>query len=534
MFKDTATKPARPTAAGKEAINIKPCCPSKTSSTETLLPSTPLRNSQTTVESSDDHSAYQDVLVSATLPHPDLNKALPPVPLFFQEDLTMFPLPLPTGQQQAHPKTHQVPQQLTSEQQQESDFLTLLTQLEKALQHIPYALCGRAALYVWGYRSLSVTPPEKVSIICPDGNEEILLSWAKTQGWTSVVSSLRGCSFEVPLGNGKSKEVNVKTAQRMGLTLRGLVGGPEGTSGSGGSMPMAVKGTWAEAEKKVLKTQAAVVTLPALLGMLMEGFVTEVDPQSSYHQRQDPEADQQSSSRKRVEEAATIILWVLSRLVERGERLSQDQVPEAFLVPFLAGWPEAHGLFDELGVSTFDSCFEAIESDQLMRSRPESKLPLDAVTLAALEGVPPPVPMRNPGRMTMEVMMVQPTRTASPAASYKSQDTIALIENEIEAWNCLSLEEAAFAAAAETPTDERQASGSFETSSQVSEVSRVDSNPWASTGSSSTAPSTVSTVSSSQSASRPGERRIKCSPPPWNPAWDSRLQSKLVEYPDWI
>ncbi|KAJ4405166.1 hypothetical protein N0V85_004729, partial [Neurospora sp. IMI 360204] len=360
----------------------------------------------------------------ATLQPPaNINKPLPRLPRFQDP---MFPFPVtafapPSQGHDAQTKAKakaQVPQTPTVEnhqqREQETEFLTLLALLEKALRHTHYAVCGRAALYVWGYRpqqqhSSESPPPEKVSIVCPDGNEGIILSWAKAQGWTSVVSSANGCSFEVPIpsapvpGNGKEgkgeklKEVTVKTAIRMGLTLQDF----------GNEMPMAVKGTWAEAEEKmVLKTQAAVVTLPALLGMLMEGFVTEVSP----HQRQEQE---QGSRAARVEEAAKVILWVLGRLVERGERLSQDKVPEEFLTPFLAGWPEAHALLEELGVSTtFASAFELDQDEpQQPKSEPSPSLPLlDAVTLAALEGlplpsVPPPVPPKAPGRRTMRSMM---------------------------------------------------------------------------------------------------------------------------------
>ncbi|CCC07938.1 unnamed protein product [Sordaria macrospora k-hell] len=507
------------------------------------------------------------------------------------------------AQAQSAQQTHQ-PQTLKQQQQeaeQETKFLTLLSLLEKALRHTHYAVCGRAALYIWGYRQ---NPPENVSIVCPDGNEEIILLWAKTQGWTVVVSGVRGCSFEVTLPgkpgkDGKIREVTVKTAQRMGLTL-----GHDDLVKEGGIMPMAVKGTWAEAEKKVLKTTAAVVTLPALLGMLIEGFITEVNPRHHHHHQQhhhqsEPKAEPKSeaaardSSQKRVEEAAKIILWVLSRLAERGERLSQDQVPETFLTPFLAGWPEAHALLEELGVSTFDSHFDYHQDQDQADSQPKpeqksesesrSRLTLDAGTLAALEGLPfvPPIPPRSPKRMT-PLSQRAPERTTSAASaasvasslSCTSENTIALIQNEIESWNYLSLEEAALATREyETASPPLAASRlsrlsskvlTAETDSTAAETDLMTEmtesiNAWTTAYSSSSLATYTSTVpvvpalstagsscsskksksgsqlssSSVTSGSQSGRSTAKRVLPPWKSSWDERIVRK-GEYPEWI
>ncbi|KAK3955650.1 hypothetical protein QBC32DRAFT_367520 [Pseudoneurospora amorphoporcata] len=578
MFKDTATKPTAPTAARKEAVKIKRCCPGK-AITIGPLPSISLGNRRTSVEANKKFLQHPSPASAPTTSlsrpsPPDIYKPLPPVPLFQDP---MFPFPtaafIPQSQKgpsaKGYPPAHQPPAQTQTlkqqqqETEQETEFLTLLSLLEKALRHTHYAVCGRAALYVWGYRQ---NPPENVSIVCPNGNEEIILSWAKTQGWTVVISGVRGCSFETPLprkGDGKEgkvKEVTVKTAQRMGLTLGGhddLVGKEGGTM-----MPVAVKGTWAEAEKKVLKTTAAVVTLPALLGMLIEGFITEVA--NPYHQPETEAAVRES--KRRVEEAANVIFWIFSRLVERNERLSQDKVPEAFLTPFLAGWPEAHALFEELGVSTFlDQAFDRADEPQ---PEPEprcsgsaARRTLDACTLAALEGlplvpsVPPTIPPRSPKRMTPLM------------SSCKSKSTIALIEDEIVSWNCLSLEEAALATREDEETSSLQSAASLAASSRLSRASTAETTDlmaetaesikaWTTACSSSssmaTSISTVPTLSvsasttsscfskksgsqlSSLSAMSGWRSPAKRAPPPWKSTWDERMVDSKGGYPEWI
>ncbi|KAK3497384.1 uncharacterized protein B0T23DRAFT_410777 [Neurospora hispaniola] len=422
------------------------------------------------------------------------------------------PLAQQQQQQQQQPPPH-------GSEQQETDFLTLLTLLEKALRHTHYAVCGRAALYVWGYRHPSSdAPPEQVSIVCPEGDQAIILSWAKAQGWTSnAVSNAKGCcSLEVliPERDGKygrkARTVVVKTAERMG-----------GLGGTMLGMPVAVvKGTWAEAEKKVLKTQAAVVTLPALLEMLMEEFVTAVTHTHTHtHTHQ-----QEQQHTHQVEELANTILWVLSRLVERGERLYQDQVPEKFLTPFLAGWPEAHALLQKLGVLPMFEAFDRDgDRDDELHQRPG--LPLDTVTLAALEeGLQAPVPP-----------VLLPVRMASPAfscASASSEDTIAMIDDEIVSWMKLSLEQQ-----------------SVETGSSLG--SGVDSavessGMWTPAGSCSTVASSIASVPAlsfsayscsskkrgTQSSSGRSIKRVRV-PPPWKSGWNESFVRQR-EYPEWI
>ncbi|EGO52048.1 hypothetical protein NEUTE1DRAFT_141955 [Neurospora tetrasperma FGSC 2508] len=469
--------------------------------------------------------------LAASLPPPDLKPRLPRL----QDPMPPFSVSAFAPQSQGPPKetqTKPLAQQQRQQQQrqqgseqQETDFLTLLTLLEKALRHTHYAVCGRAALYVWGYRHPSSdAPPEQVSILCPEGDAPIILSWAKAQGWTSnVVSSVKGCcSFEVPIPErdgkygGKVRTVVVKTTERMG--------GLGGTMGAG--MPMTVvKGTWAEAEKKVLKTQAAVVSLPALLEMLMEGFVTAVTHTHTHtHQQQGQQQQQQHTHQ--VEESATAILWVLSRLVERGERLFQDQVPEEFLTPFLTGWPESHALLQKLGVSpTFEALDRDGDRDDELHQRPG--LPLDTVTLAALEeGLQAPAPP-----------VLLPVRKASPAfscASASSEDTIALIEDEIVSWQFLSLEQQS------VETGSSLGSG---VDSSAAELSGI----WTPAGSCPTVASSVSSIptlsfsaysacSSNESGTRSSRRRsIKrvCVPPPWKSGWNESFVGQR-EYPEWI
>jgi len=53
----------------------------------------------------------------------------------------------------------------------------LLGKLDAALEHVPYAVCGLAALCAWG---MTCKRPARVSIICPSHSAEVVKCWAAT------------------------------------------------------------------------------------------------------------------------------------------------------------------------------------------------------------------------------------------------------------------------------------------------------------------------------------------------------------------
>ncbi|RYP61797.1 hypothetical protein DL769_007550 [Monosporascus sp. CRB-8-3] len=66
------------------------------------------------------------------------------------------------------------------------------------LEHLPYALCGRAALVDHG---LSTRKAKQVSILVPACSKEVVTGWAKSSGWV-VSEGAKGVFVGIPLGRG--------------------------------------------------------------------------------------------------------------------------------------------------------------------------------------------------------------------------------------------------------------------------------------------------------------------------------------------
>ncbi|RYP14266.1 hypothetical protein DL765_006495 [Monosporascus sp. GIB2] len=75
------------------------------------------------------------------------------------------------------------------------------------LEHIPYALCGRAALVDHG---LSRRKAKQVSILVPACSKEVVTGWAKSSGWV-VSEGAKGVFVGIPLGwGGDVRQLRVK------------------------------------------------------------------------------------------------------------------------------------------------------------------------------------------------------------------------------------------------------------------------------------------------------------------------------------
>ncbi|RYO85059.1 hypothetical protein DL766_005572 [Monosporascus sp. MC13-8B] len=75
------------------------------------------------------------------------------------------------------------------------------------LEHIPYALCGRAALVDHG---LSTRKAKQVSILVPACSKEVVTGWAKSSGWV-VSEGAKGVFVGIPLGwGGDIRQLRVK------------------------------------------------------------------------------------------------------------------------------------------------------------------------------------------------------------------------------------------------------------------------------------------------------------------------------------
>jgi len=77
--------------------------------------------------------------------------------------------------------------------------------LEAAFSHIPYAICGRAAMHAWGFDG---TPPKRVSVICPAHCKDSLRGWAAANG--AYLDPSCPELIGIPTVDGEVRKVRVK------------------------------------------------------------------------------------------------------------------------------------------------------------------------------------------------------------------------------------------------------------------------------------------------------------------------------------
>ncbi len=82
----------------------------------------------------------------------------------------------------------------------------MLAKLNRALGHIPYAVCGQAAMRAWGY---TLGPaPMHVSIVCAEHSKEVVRSWAAVHG--SVLDRAKPNIIGLPTADGQIRKVRIK------------------------------------------------------------------------------------------------------------------------------------------------------------------------------------------------------------------------------------------------------------------------------------------------------------------------------------
>ncbi|XDG08844.1 hypothetical protein ABKA04_008459 [Annulohypoxylon sp. FPYF3050] len=73
-----------------------------------------------------------------------------------------------------------------------TQFTELLDSIHETLAHVPYAVCGLAALYDHGYSTRRLNA---VSILCPEHSKDNIRGWLKTRGYETY-----GDFFGIPIG----------------------------------------------------------------------------------------------------------------------------------------------------------------------------------------------------------------------------------------------------------------------------------------------------------------------------------------------
>ncbi|KAK4249435.1 hypothetical protein C7999DRAFT_12681 [Corynascus novoguineensis] len=217
----------------------------------------------------------------------------------------------------------------------------ILDAFDQALNHTHYAVCGHAALMVWGSYRLTATslpatimiPPAHVSILCPAASRRVILGWAKAVGWAvyparSHVCSSTTASHLLPLG--EEVEDEVKEVSGGGAGRRGggeVIGVP--VPGSSPAVvvgfrlkavehlvwdrlktvkPCEISGPYVGWVGEMMRTEARVLAVPTLLDELARAWYS-----CAIRGRE--------VGQGREKYIAGLILWILRRLAEDADRL---------------------------------------------------------------------------------------------------------------------------------------------------------------------------------------------------------------------
>jgi hypothetical protein len=181
----------------------------------------------------------------------------------------------------------------------------------RLFDHIPYAVCGTAALIYYGYRAYF---PDHVSITCPEESKEAIRCWALAKGMTPSPDNPDG--FSVRVASGRSCPVCIKFMKNGFEALERVRVGPG---------------------------QASMVTLPSIANTIARSYVFRLH----------------NSSTERQALYARYLAWTLKRMAEIPpgdpvQRLTPDRardiISRSFWIPFTLSYPETVPLFSAAGL----------------------------------------------------------------------------------------------------------------------------------------------------------------------------------------
>ncbi|KAK3180836.1 hypothetical protein K4F52_007794 [Lecanicillium sp. MT-2017a] len=184
--------------------------------------------------------------------------------------------------------------------------------LGEVFDHIPFAVCGVAAMVYYGYDKFSLN---RVSILCPSQSAEVILCWARSRGMPLFTGDPNLFGFK--LGDGRVCFVRVRTYSSGSFDDLGVVHlGPSRTP---------------------------VLSIPCLVNQFAKDYIGKLDEISPEMQRR----------------YAKDIMWMLDRM---GQLSAPEQtftpkhaswvLTRGFWLPFTLSFPEmidafsAAGLFD--------------------------------------------------------------------------------------------------------------------------------------------------------------------------------------------
>ncbi|KAL7793161.1 hypothetical protein V8C37DRAFT_378637 [Trichoderma ceciliae] len=181
----------------------------------------------------------------------------------------------------------------------------------RLFDHIPYAVCGTAALIYYGYRAYF---PDHVSITCPEESKEAIRCWALAKGMAPSPNNPDG--FSVRVASGRTCPVCIKFMKNGFEALERVRVGPG---------------------------QASMVTLPSIANTIARSYVFRLH----------------NSSTERQALYARYLAWTLKRMAQVPpadpvQRLTPDRardiVSRSFWIPFTLSYPETVPLFSAAGL----------------------------------------------------------------------------------------------------------------------------------------------------------------------------------------
>lgn len=251
---------------------------------------------------------------------PDISNPLPPLPPREVVDRLSLDFRPNTPTPVKHGKKLPDPVALTM----------LLEAIDNAFQHIPYAVCGLAGLFVWGFTKRI---PFHVSIMCPSHSKENIKSWCKAFG--GILYPNEPEFIGLPTSDGRVGRVKIKYLSR-GFDRLNVVRIP---------IPMLTN----EDDQKSGSSKGAAsvrgLSLACLLDQAAQSYIEDM---------------QKSDSHRRRMQIKDNIYWILDRLhtgnpVEDGmEGLTPENVPnvvkEAFWDLFRQTYPDSTVMFRQAGL----------------------------------------------------------------------------------------------------------------------------------------------------------------------------------------
>lgn len=198
-----------------------------------------------------------------------------------------LPTPYPTGGHRQHPTplTHEL-------------LAKALDELDKKLGHMPFAVCGPAAMAVWGFTGRL---PSHISLVCPDRSQAVLGTWAATSGILPDPHKPHYLQLWLGATGGESTMVRIWIKYVKDEVFEGLCIVPR-------SQVMAQP----TAETMPGSASTGILSLPSVLDMIAEAF-TRPDRQASTVRPRTVARSLNDASRAVM---VRDIIWILRRLGE--------------------------------------------------------------------------------------------------------------------------------------------------------------------------------------------------------------------------